>query len=555
LIYSITNYLNFLLTFILLYLLSTFSLSIYGFSWLPDILTRLNLNDALFNMYHFLWVTALYLSPFYFIVWALFLFFSFRYKALQYLSFFSFLYFLYIVEVLDFVMFNWQTITLNTTLLQFNTLLVNNLNKIHPFIFYSGTFLTFNFFIINILLKSTTVRFILPFQLKQLIKVSPITLLTSLTALFLGSWWAVQEGTWGGWWNWDPSETFGLLFLLLTLINLHTTFYIEDSSRLLKKIKTLIYILVLSYFFIQLNFDLVSHNFGVKFFYFFNNKLFFYVIILLTFFYFSWTFFKLTTCHLSHTLLKNLTLKSDITTRWIRNLVLLYIQWLILIVLLVSFFILFNYFIWNFVNFNLFNFDLDRNVANTIFLLFLGFWVYHFDLILILTVVLLCAVLNNFLFLFWYFLFRQGSFIVKLHQTLILFFLLNLLSINNSFILWSIYTFTEELLLGNNLLDTGLVTFTCDYIFIDKNVIYKTSLSNWFTSWNFFLYSNTPVANTFFLTFSNSALVNFYALFSFSNTSFILIENNFVSPLALLTVLISVYYLQNFLSCKLSYYY
>ena len=33
--------------------------------------------------------------------------------------------------------------------------------------------------------------------------------------------------------------------------------------------------ILLSYFFIQLNFDLVSHNFGSKFFFFFNNNLFF----------------------------------------------------------------------------------------------------------------------------------------------------------------------------------------------------------------------------------------------------------------------------------------
>lgn len=520
-IYSITNYLNFSLVFILFYLLSTFSLSIYGFSWLPDILTRLNLNDALFNMYHFLWVTALYLSPFYFIVWALFLFFSVRYQVLHYLTILSFFYFVYSVEVLDFITFNWQTITLNTTLLQFNTLLVNNLNKIHPFIFYSGTFVVFNFFILNTLFLTSTKLFNLPTQFKQLINVSPVALSISLIALFLGSWWAVQEGTWGGWWNWDPSETFGLLFLLLILMNVHTIFYLEDSHRSFKKIKTLVYILILSYFFIQLNFDLVSHNFGVKFFYFFNNKLFFYVIIVLTVCHYLWTFLKLITTHHSHLLLKNLATKSEVSTSWVKNLVVLYVQWLILIALLVSFFILFNYFIWNFVNFNLFNCDIDRNVLNILFALFLGFWVYYFDFTSVLIILPFSILFNNFFLILWYLLFRQGPFVVKFHQTLFLFFLLNLLSVNNSFILWSIYSFTEDLLLGNNLLDTGLMTFTCDCVFVDKNVIYKTSFSDWFTSWNFYLYSNTPVTNTFFLTFSNSSLVNFYSLFTFSNTSFI----------------------------------
>jgi cytochrome c biogenesis factor len=42
-----------------------------------------------------------------------------------------------------------------------------------------------------------------------------------IITLFMGSWWALQEGSWGGWWNWDPSEVFGLLFLLAYLYLIH----------------------------------------------------------------------------------------------------------------------------------------------------------------------------------------------------------------------------------------------------------------------------------------------------------------------------------------------
>lgn len=138
--YSLINYLNFIIIFALLYFLSIFSLSIFGFSWFPDIITRLNLNEGFFNMYHFLWVTALYLSPFYFLLWALFLTFSLSFYFYYSYFFLLCLYCIYNTEVLDFVLFNWQILTVNTTLLQFNTLLMNNINKIHPFIFYSGTF-------------------------------------------------------------------------------------------------------------------------------------------------------------------------------------------------------------------------------------------------------------------------------------------------------------------------------------------------------------------------------------------------------------------------------
>jgi hypothetical protein len=96
-----------------------------------------------------------------------------------------------------------------------------------------------------------------------------------LIALFLGSWWAFQEGTWGGWWNWDPSEVFGLLFLILQLTNLHENTNYFKLVKVHKKTLISASLLLGVYFFIQLNFEIISHNFGVKFFFFFNNNLFF----------------------------------------------------------------------------------------------------------------------------------------------------------------------------------------------------------------------------------------------------------------------------------------
>lgn len=214
-------------------------------------------------------------KPFLLFNWDLFFYFTLRYENTHYFLLLICCYFFYTVETLDFLIFNWQTLTINTSLLQFNTLLVNNLNKIHPFIFYSGTFLVFSILLIWTLRKLNLGQFALTSQLNQINLLQVPILVVSLIALFLGSWWAVQEGTWGGWWNWDPSETFGLLFLLFALFNIHTLFKFDLVYKIHQRIKILTFFLILTYFFIQLNFDLVSHNFGVKFFYFFNNKLFF----------------------------------------------------------------------------------------------------------------------------------------------------------------------------------------------------------------------------------------------------------------------------------------
>jgi cytochrome c biogenesis factor len=100
----------------------------------------------------------------------------------------------------------------------------------------------------------------------------------------LGSWWALQEGTWGGWWNWDSSETFGLFFFLLPFFFYHNKSYLNFHQKNLNIFKKSTTLLLFSYFFIQLNFDLVSHNFGIKFFQFFSNNLFFYNTLLTLFF-------------------------------------------------------------------------------------------------------------------------------------------------------------------------------------------------------------------------------------------------------------------------------
>jgi hypothetical protein len=144
-------------------------------------------------------------------------------------------------------------LSLNQPNLSFYNLLLNNsINKLHPaLIYYSWIFLAVIYFVY--LYSSLKYRTIL-----NLVS----TTLVLLYTLFLGGWWAYQEGSWGGWWNWDPSEMFGL-FILSVIISIshaikHYNFYN------LSNFKTTISLLFLYYSFLQLNFSLISHNFGIR---------------------------------------------------------------------------------------------------------------------------------------------------------------------------------------------------------------------------------------------------------------------------------------------------
>lgn len=79
-----------------------------------------------------------------------------------------------------------------------------------------------------------------------------------------GGWWAAQEGSWGGWWNWDPSEVFGLMLMTIYILKVHANQNSNNSINLKFKINLWLWSFIFVYYLIQLNFDLVSHNFGTR---------------------------------------------------------------------------------------------------------------------------------------------------------------------------------------------------------------------------------------------------------------------------------------------------
>lgn len=149
--------------------------------------------------------------------------------------------------------------SVNSLLLSnFNTLLANKLNIIHPLCLYLGTSCVFSFFYLNATISQQYYQQ-LSLGILRLVSLSGSVLLFTI---ILGSWWAEQEGTWGGWWAWDPSEVLSLIVCMPFLFILHSRKTRINYFILTRGLLLVFYFLLFSYFFLQINFNLISHNFG-----------------------------------------------------------------------------------------------------------------------------------------------------------------------------------------------------------------------------------------------------------------------------------------------------
>ena len=134
----------------------------------------------------------------------------------------------------------------------YNLLLNNSINKLHPALIY-----------ISAISLIVLIKFKLSYRLHYRVTRALIAqLLIIINSLILGGWWAYQEGSWGGWWNWDASEMFGLAILTALVVTSHNSVYVGKDHTLL--FRNLVYILFAYYAFLQLNFSLISHNFGIR---------------------------------------------------------------------------------------------------------------------------------------------------------------------------------------------------------------------------------------------------------------------------------------------------
>ncbi len=534
---------NLTLIYFIYILFHNFSVLIHGSHYLFDLTTRVDINDSLINLFNFFWTSFTYLPSFFFIiVLQLFLQKSLT-NTLYSLPIWIIFYLLYNLELTDTIILNYQFDKIDINYNSINLLLTNSLNKYHPCIFYISVilfvYLVFHLFyqtFFNFQLFNLNLGYI------HITEVTKSALTINIAALFLGSWWALQEGTWGGWWNWDPSEVLGLLFSLFILFVTHST--VNRYLILLWYYRITIYMIItiIAYLFIQLNFDLVSHNFGSKFFFFFNNNLFFLEVLTVLVSYSVLIYFKTQRLYID-----NVTLSTWLKKNTVRHLHLIFegpllITVTVSIVVINSMIPLINYFIWTYLKINSFNFLISNDHLVFIFTLLLitpfyvntpsnnYFTISYLGLNSLSYVITLLGSLK-----------RTTSLVSQLHLLLITFLIVNIYSYSLTFIYWILNNNFDGIINNGCIMFRSYNTYHCNSYLIENSSSYTSNSNINITSWNVFYYFNSNSLNTFILVTDTTNFYNYYNLlenYSFLN---LFIETNLLNNLIEIFVFFTTY--------------
>lgn len=499
---------NLVWSFLLLHFLLTPLASLTGYSILLDFNTRISPNDAYAGTYYFWWTNLTYLPLFFFAIVLLLLLCCSRPYFRAYCLLTVLAYTLYPLELVDYLALNAHYGTTTYGAYALNTLLTNTMNRYHPLIFYVSTSLLALAISFAYALRGNFVPFIHPASLTLSIKIGWLALIVNLSALWMGSWWALQEGTWGGWWNWDASETFGLAISLLILWTTHSRSSISNRSPLAIKSTLSLYFVTLSYYFIQLNFDLTSHNFGAKFFFFFNNNLFFLealalalVLIVTNVMLLNWNSWKV------HLFNLRLTTYSPLTLRFVKlvapALALFWVVW--------SYRPLINYFLWNFASVNVVNFELSLQPANFIALILLWLWVTRLTSAIVAIFVALALVLGNWLWALLLPLSMSSKFNL-LHSSLLVLSVLNISLYDLTCTSWLCDSTHSYLLSHGNLVVEQSNLYSLDSTAVETVKTWTSFILMNSASWNLIASANSPSVNFFTLGFSHSFFDNYYYL-------------------------------------------
>ena len=485
---------------------------ITGVSTLLDLASRSNPNDSIVNSFNYFWTSFTYLPTFFFTYLYIFvLLYTLNHSSTWALLTFP-LFILYNYELLDFLAINAHWYVRDGSLSGINLLLSNNLNKYHPFIFYISVFLLVPLACTASCLFTRESRFTRNTLVKLGTVLQFLILLINLLALFLGSWWALQEGTWGGWWNWDASEVLGLLVSLLSLQSLHLKQVITNLTQFTEKFLIGLWIFVFSYFFIQLNFDLVSHNFGSKFFFFFNNNLFFLEILALVstilLIHLGRIYFWRTQLYI---ILANGTSPALLSLQWFG-------VWLIILLITTtafsSFLPLLNYFLWSYFAINSFNFHIHLPLIILLFfvIFFVTFLSFEFFGLTLFLSLPLCYYVPGACTPLLLLPIRK-SFISLQHVGLLILLVLNCISYNLNFVYWYPTMFYEEIPLATRASFIKQDLMFCDMVFIDKLILYQSGVDYWNTStWTTMYGTNAPTLNSFLLAYDAGTHYNYYSL-------------------------------------------
>lgn len=145
-----------------------------------------------------------------------------------------------------------------------NQLLSNHLNRYHPAFFFFTVWGIFGFYFgfrLSIVCRKWNWRGFSSYQHYRNMR-RQWGFISWM--LLLGGWWAYQEGNWGGWWNWDPSEFLALAFGIHIALILHESRNLLPSFITFVQVQELFRFIFVLFVFIQLNFELTSHNFGLR---------------------------------------------------------------------------------------------------------------------------------------------------------------------------------------------------------------------------------------------------------------------------------------------------
>jgi len=238
-----------------------------SYTVIADFMYRTYLDDFFANNFYYLWTSFLYLPILFFTLYLINMLSSL--SSLQNFRLYSTLLtslLLFYINTFNFWGFNSVHYFNIINSEEINTLLFNTINKYHPFLFYLSSSTLYIIFttITSLGVPSTDYKFSVQLVLLTTFSASLKQIFIAIVTLYLGSWWAVQEGSWGGWWNWDPSEVFGLLFLIPTVLYLHLGVTSSDVTYTRRFFTYYLLAISLLYFLIQLNFNLVSHNFNTN---------------------------------------------------------------------------------------------------------------------------------------------------------------------------------------------------------------------------------------------------------------------------------------------------
>lgn len=138
----------------------------------------------------------------------------------------------------------------------YNTTLFNGLLLVHPVCLYLSYAYIIYIFTITKVGKNQLTDYFTIFRVKN-----KNFLTFSLIALLLGCWWAQQEVSWGGWWNWDPIEMIALLALIISLVTNHTQY---KHQSLVFFFRPTLYIFVVTTYFVS-RYDILNsiHSFAL----------------------------------------------------------------------------------------------------------------------------------------------------------------------------------------------------------------------------------------------------------------------------------------------------